>query len=489
MSETTAPTDPPPTALVLFGATGDLAARMVLPAVAALAARDLLPQRWLLVGNGRGDQGDEEFRDHVREVLDPTAEGAVLDEAAFADFAGHLRFAGGGFSVDDPGALPGVLAAAVEELGEGAQVVHYLALPPSAFLPYTRALADHDLVAGARVVFEKPYGASEEGFHELDELVLSVFEEEQVFRIDHFLGKEATQQLHVLRFANRWIEQLWCADAVEQVQIDVPETLDVADRAGFYDETGATLDMLVTHLLQVAAEVAMERPAGTEPHQLVAAREEVLAAFRPLDPAEVVLGQVEGYQELDDVSDDSTTDTFTAARLWVDTDRWRGVPFLLRSGKQLADSAQRVSLVLRAPGDPVPGAEPGGAEPGGAGQGGAGRRAQALTLDLSGSGALSIDVAARRPGGGGELVDGVLALGLPDLPDAEPLPPYATLLRDVLLGERALFTGSTGLDQTWRIAGPVLTARPPVQPYAVGSWGPAAAQDLPGGAGWLAQRG
>lgn len=473
-----APTDLPPTAIVLFGATGDLAARMVLPAVAALAAHGLLPEHWRLIGNGRGERSDDDFRDHVREVLDPSAEGAVLDAAAFEDFAANVRFAGGGFTADDPGRLPDVLASALGELGEGAQVVHYLALPPSTFQPYTRALSQHGLTDGARLVYEKPYGASEHDFRELDALVLSVVDEERVFRIDHFLGKEATQQLHVLRFANRWVEQLWHRDAVEQVQVDVPETLGVADRAEFYDETGATLDMLVTHLLQVAAEVAMEPPAGASARDLVIARESVLAAFRPIDPAEAVLGQVDGYRDLPEVADDSTTDTFTAARLWVDTDRWRGVPFLLRSGKQLAGGAQRVSLVLRRPEVGVPGVS----------LGADGEHVQALTLDLAGSGEVRIGVSAQRPGSEGELVDGALVLQLPDLPGAQGLPPYAVLLRDVLMGDRALFTGAEGLAQTWRVVGRLLQERPELRPYEPGSWGPQAAQALPGAVGWLAER-
>src|SRR3954447_1433471 len=238
---------------------------MVLPAFFELARRGLLPQRWRLIGNGRGDVSHEDFAGRVHDALAEFGPlGGSDDDAARAweEFRGQLRFAGGGFASDDPGSLLDVIAEAKEELGEDVQFVHYLAVPPEAFEGLTRGLAQHGLTDRARVVYEKPYGTSPTSFRELDDLVLSVLDEEQVFRIDHFLGKEGTQELHVLRFANRLFEQVWSREHVQQVQIDVPETLDVAQRASFYDATGATLDMLVAHLFQVAAEVAMEPPAS-----------------------------------------------------------------------------------------------------------------------------------------------------------------------------------------------------------------------------------
>src|ERR687893_132900 len=238
---------------------------MVLPAFFELAQRGLLPQDWRLVGNGRGDVSHEDFAGRVRDALTefgPLGEAGGDAEGPWEEFAARLRFAGGGFEESDPGSLLDVLGEAREELGGDPQLVHYLAVPPSAFEKLTRALGQHGLTEGARVVYEKPYGTSPEGFRELDELVHSVLEEEQVFRIDHFHGKEGTQDLHVLRFANGLFSSVWSREHVAQVQVDVPETLDVADRAEFYDATGATLDMLVTHLFQVAAEVAMEPPVS-----------------------------------------------------------------------------------------------------------------------------------------------------------------------------------------------------------------------------------
>src|SRR5690348_11400165 len=249
-----------PVVFVLFGATGDLAKRMVLPAVYRLACEGLLPRRWRLVGNGRGDITDENFRARVHDALTefgPKPEGADWDS-----FAQRVFFAGGGFSPGSPGRLPGVLGQARTSLGGSPQLVHYLAVPPVAFGGLTQALGQHGLAHGARVVYEKPFGTSPASFRELDRVVHSVLNEQQVYRIDHFLGKEATQDLHLLRFANGSSAAYWNRGHVESVQIDVPETLGISDRAQFYDATGAVLDMLVTHLFQVAAEVAMEPPAA-----------------------------------------------------------------------------------------------------------------------------------------------------------------------------------------------------------------------------------
>jgi glucose-6-phosphate 1-dehydrogenase len=457
--------DLPPTVFVLYGATGDLAARMVLPAFDRLQRRGLLPADWRLVGSGRGDRSDDEFRDLVRDALAEHGDGDPAD-----GLADRLRFAGGGFTPDDPGQLADAVAAARGELGEDAQLVHYLAVPPGAFEGITRGLDAHGLAEGSRVVYEKPYGTSPDDFRELDELVHSVLDEEQVFRIDHFLGKEGTQDLHVLRFANGLFSSIWSREHVAQVQVDVPETLDVADRAEFYDATGATLDMLVTHLFQVAAEVAMEPPASLTPGDLQAAREAVLAAFRPLAREDVVLGQFEGYRDLDDVAGDSRTDTFVAARLEVDTDRWRGVPFLLRTGKRMAEGHQRVTLVMKRPDGPV-GELPGGGN--------------TVSLSLSGAGELELGLVTKRPGPDLALAAARTSLDLGRVDGGEPLPAYASLIHDVLVGDRSLFTTSAGLAEAWRAARPVLEDPPELQPYAPGSWGPEAARALAEPCGWV----
>jgi glucose-6-phosphate 1-dehydrogenase len=461
--------DPGPVAFVLFGATGDLASRMVLPAFYQLARQGLLPRQWLLVGNGRGDVSNESFRAHVHDAL--TEFGPELEREQWDAFAQRVFFAGGGFSTDNPGRLPGVLGEARRSLGGDPQLIHYLAVPPVAFAGLTKALGQHGLAQGARVVYEKPFGTSPASFRELDRVVHLVLDEQQVYRIDHFLGKEATQDLHVLRFANGSSAAFWDREHVESVQIDVPETLGISDRAQFYDATGAVLDMLVTHLFQVAAEVAMEPPASLGPGDLQAAREEVIGSFRPLDPAEVVLGQFGGYRDVPGVDPQSSRDTFVAARLWIDSPRWRDVPFYLRTGKRMAASRQRVSLVLRDPPGPLADRLP--------------REANVLYFSLAGDGEIDLSLVAKKPGPALELGVAHASIPLASLHGADPLPPYVRLIHDVLLGDRSLFTRPDGLAAVWDVAEPLLSRPPRVSPYPPGSWGPAQARDLVAPGRWL----
>jgi glucose-6-phosphate 1-dehydrogenase len=456
------------TVFVLFGATGDLARRMVLPAFYTLAIEGLLPADWVLVGNGRGDVAHEDFRKHVHDAL--VEFGPHPDRGPWRDFAARLMFAGGGFTSDSPGSLLDVIGDARRRLGPRTQLVHYLAIPPQAFAEVTRALGEHDLAEGARVVYEKPFGTSPKGFRSLNRIVHGVLDESQVFRIDHFLGKEAAQNLHVLRFGNELFAAMWNREHVESVQIDVPEELGVDNRAGFYDATGAVLDMLVTHLFQVAAEVAMEPPAGLDATDLQSARERVIRSFRPLDPAEVVLGQFDGYRDVKGIDPRSRTDTFVAAKLWIDTPRWKGVPFLLRTGKRMAASAQRVTLVLRTPQRPLTGLP---------------AQANALTFALAGDGMIELRLLTKKPGVELEVEPAAIRLPLADLPGAEPLPPYVRLIHDVLLGDRSLFTRPDGLSAAWRAVQPILDAPRRPAKYPQGSWGPAAAKKLAKPHGWL----
>ncbi len=428
--------DPGPTVFVLFGGTGDLAKRLVLPAFYRLATERLLPRQWLLVGNGRGNVAHEDFRKHIHDVL--TEFGPKPEGSAWESFAERVRFAGGGFSSDDPGSLLDVLEEARTSLGGDAQLVHYLAVPPVAFTELTKGFGQHGLAQGARVVYEKPFGTSQQSFRELDKVVHSVLNEGQVYRIDHFLGKEATQDLHVLRFANELFAAMWNRRHIEAVQIDVPEKLGIADRAGFYDTTGAVLDMLVTHLFQVAAEVAMEPPASLGPADLQAAREEVIGRFRPLDPAEVVLGQFDGYRDVPGVSANSTQDTFVAARLWIDNDRWRDVPFYLRTGKRMAATEQQVSLILRKPAGPLAGQLP--------------ADSNVLSFSLAGSGEIGLCLMAKKPGPALAVEGAQASIPLAGLKGADPLPPYVRLIHDVLLGDRSLFTRPDGLAAVWEVA-------------------------------------
>ncbi len=461
--------DPGPTIFVLFGATGDLAKRLVLPAFYQLAQQSLLPKRWRLVGNGRGDVSHEDFRAHVHAAL--TEFGPKPEPAEWDRFSQHVFFAGGGFTTDQPGSLLDVLADARKALGGDPQLIHYLAVPPAAFGELTKAIGQHGLARGARVVYEKPFGTSQQDFRVLDRIVHSVLDEQQVYRIDHFLGKEATQDLHVLRFANGLFAAGWSREFIESVQIDVPEKLGITDRSRFYDQTGAVLDMLVTHLFQVAAEVAMEPPASFGALDLQAAREKVIGSFRPLDPAEVVLGQFDGYRDVPGVAPGSTMDTFVAARLWIDNARWRGVPFYLRTGKRLAASEQRVSIISREPAGPLAGKLP--------------WDANVLAFSLDGSGQITLSLLAKKPGPGLETEEAHFSIPLSSLPGADPLPPYVRLIHDVIIGDRSLFTRPDGLAAVWKVADPLLSHRPPVAPYRPGSWGPAEARKLIAPGHWL----
>jgi glucose-6-phosphate 1-dehydrogenase len=461
--------DPGPTIFVLFGATGDLAKRMVLPAFYTLAVQGLLPRKWLLIGNGRGDVAHEDFRRHVLESL--TEFGPKPKPKDWKPFSERLLFAGGGFSTDSPGSLLDVLDQARGKFGGDPQLVHYLAVPPVAFIELTKALGQHDLAQGARVVYEKPFGTSPENFRALDRAVHSVLAEDQVYRIDHFLGKEATQDLHVLRFANGLFAAMWDKEHVQAVQIDVPEKLGITDRALFYDATGAVLDMLVTHLFQVAAEVAMEPPATLAAADLQAARTKVIKAFRTLDPTEVVLGQFAGFRDVPGVKARSTQNTYVAARLWIDTPRWRGVPFYLRTGKRLAESRQRVSLILRDPAGPFAGQLP--------------ADANVLSFGLTGLGELDLRLTAKKPGAGLELDETGASISLASLKGGDPLPPYVRLIHDVLIGDRSLFTRPDGLAAAWKVIDPLLIKPPRVAPYEQGSWGPAQARKLIAPGRWL----
>ena len=289
------------------------------------------------------------------------------------------------------------------------------------------------------------------------------FEESQIYRIDHFLGKEATQNIHVLRFANGLFAGAWDSSHIESVQIDVPETLDVAMRADFYDATGAILDMLVTHLFQIAGELAMQPPHCLEPDCMAEAREAVIGCFRPLSASDVVVGQYDGYRGKAGVPVDSRTETYVAARMWVDDERWRGVPFLLRTGKCLVESRQRVSVVFK---DAVPGL-PG--QPGGG---------SILGFELSGDGQIELGLVIKEPGPEMTLGVGTTTLPLGSASNGPPLPAYSLLLHDVLIGDRSLFTRPDGLEHVWMVADGILRNKPEPIPYARGSWGPPQAAEL-----------
>jgi glucose-6-phosphate 1-dehydrogenase len=455
------PSVPLPTVFILYGATGDLAHRLVLPAFYRLAIAGLLPQQWRLVGNGRGDVSDEDFQQRVRKSLEEF--GPKPSEGPWDEVRSRIRFAGGGFDRNDPGRLLDVLHDAQREIGGQPQLVHYMAVPPGAFGALTEAIGAHGLAANSRVVYEKPFGTSGESFAELDRVAHETFEESQIYRIDHFLGKEAVQDVHVLRFANGLFAGPWNHTHIESVQVDVPETLDVAMRAAFYEATGAILDMLVTHLFQVAAEVAMEPPHCLEPECLAEARQSVIGCFRPLTRSDVVVGQYEGYRDVEGVADDSRTETFVAAKLWIDNQRWKGVPFLLRTGKCLAESHQRVSVQFKDPERRLPGQPLG---------------CSVLSFELSADGEIQLSLVVKEPGATMSLGTSTVTIPLGTGFPMPSLPAYARLLFDVLIGDRSLFTRPDGLAHVWEVAAAIVGDKPEPIIYEKGSWGPAEAVAL-----------
>jgi glucose-6-phosphate 1-dehydrogenase len=462
------PLTPDPTIFILYGATGDLAHRLVLPAFFQLAIAGLLPTDWRLIGNGRGDLSDQDFQERVRQSLEEF--GPKPSEGPWDEVSAQLRSAGGGFTSSEPGTLLEVVKQAEKEMGGHPQLIHYMAVPPAAFGPLTEAIGTHHLAEDSRVVYEKPFGTSLESFTELDSIAHETFKEKQIYRIDHFLGKEATQDIHVLRFANGLFAGAWDRTHIECVEIDVPETLDVAMRASFYESTGAILDMLVTHLMQLAAEVAMDPPHCLEPECLGKERESVIGCFRPLTHADVVVGQYEGYRETKGVVDDSRTETFVAARMWVDNERWDGVPFLLRTGKCLAESHQRVSVIFK---DPVPGLpnQPTGQS--------------VLGFELSGDGEVLLTLVVKEPGVTESLGSSTVVIPLGQAFHTPSLPAYPRLLHDVLMGDRSLFTRPDGLAHVWKVANEILNDKPQPLTYPKNSWGPREAAELIAPDNWL----
>ncbi|WP_220451195.1 glucose-6-phosphate dehydrogenase [Nocardioides dongkuii] len=458
-----------PHVLVLFGATGDLARRKLFPGLYALAAAGRLPERYAVIGSGRHSPGsDEEFRDQVREALAESVDD--LDEQVVDGLLERVSFRTS--DADDGADLAAAVREAEEELGDGAtddvRRLVYLSLPPAIMGDMVAMLGREDLVERARLVVEKPFGLDLASSRELDAALKDVVEEDQVFRIDHFIGKEAVQNILALRFANRLFEPAWDRRSVASVQIDVPEDLGLEGRGGFYESTGCLRDMISTHLCQLLGFVALEDPGSLDAPSLRDAKAAVFADLRPFDPARVVFGQFEGYRDDEDVADDSEVETFVALEAYVDNERWRDVPFYLRTGKAMPEGRRTITLRFRPSENRLFGGDPGPNE---------------LVLELTDDPVVTVDIRAKRPGPDPVLTDATLRLDLGEQTDQEPLEAYERLLLDVLRGDQTLFTRGDEVDRLWQVCQPVLDDRPEVQPYPQGSWGPQAALDLPRG-GW-----
>jgi glucose-6-phosphate 1-dehydrogenase len=453
-----------PHVIALFGATGDLAKRKLLPGLLHLARAGLVPD-CRIVATSLEDLDDDGFRAIARDACETFGRGR-LDDAAWDAFARTIAYVG---QAHGPSALALAVAAAEEELGGDCRRLHYLSVPPKAARQVVAMLGDAGLVERSRVIMEKPFGVDLATSRELNAAVHEVFREEQVFRIDHFLGKEAAQNILAFRFANGLFEPIWNRNHIDHVQIDVPETLTLDARAAFYESTGAYRDMVVTHLFQVLAFMAMEPPTALEPRAISEEKNKVFRSMVPISPSDVVRGQYLGYRDEPGVAPDSETETFVALRCEIDNWRWAGVPFFLRTGKRLAEGARIISIAFREP--------PKSMFPPGSGVGAQGP--DHLTFDLADASKLSLSFYGKRPGPGMKLDKLSLQFALQETgKEVDVLEAYERLIYDAMSGDHTLFTTAEGIERLWEVSTPLLDDPPPVRPYAPGSWGPNAIHQI-----------
>lgn len=482
--------------LVLFGATGDLAKRKLYPGFFHLMLAGLMPEDFRIIGSGRHSPGsDDAFREKIHDALEEFGRKELSDEA-WEEFSRRLSFVVS--SADDGEDLAKAVKDAEEEIdASGARLV-YLSVPPSAMGDMVGMLGETGIAEGASLVVEKPFGHDVASAKELNAALHETLDEEQIFRIDHFLGKEAAQNILAFRFANGLFEPIWNRDHVAYVQIDVPEQLTIEGRASFYEGTGAFRDMIVTHLLQLLGFVALEPPVALTADALHAERTKLFQSLRPLDPERVVLGQYGGYRDEEGVADDSTVETFVALEAWVDNWRWTGVPFFLRTGKALAEGRRTVTVGFREPPmrmfplyeDPDGETRDQDGYPGGTTVAGGKRaRPNEIVFELSEDPSVAIEVLAKVPGPTLELGGARLELEVDqEFYGAHGLEAYERLLHDVMQGDHTLFTRAEEIERLWEVCAPALDAagadgREPL-PYGQGSWGPQEAVGLPHPRGW-----
>jgi len=456
---------PDPHVIVVFGGNGDLARRKLIPALFHLHQEGMMPDRFAIIGNSRSQMTDEEFRDFALASVKEFCRCAAGDEE-WAEFAGRLSYISHEFQPGETEPIRDAVLEAEAQIGGKARRLFYLAVPPSAFATITEGLGACRLTDRARVVYEKPFGTDHESFKELSATVEGVLDESQIYRIDHFLGKESVQNILALRFANGMFEPVWNRNHIDHVQIDVPEELGIGTRAAFYEKTGALKDMLVTHLFQVASFIAMEPPTNLDPKGLIDEKVKVFDSVIPLEPRDVVRGQFDGYRDVEGVAPDSDTETFIAARLWVDNWRWTGVPFYLRTGKCLGQSRQSVTLAFRSPPRTIF-----------QGAVSAGDRNH-LRIDLGHHENVSFHFLAKAPGPAVELAPAQMDFRYQGSFGSKLIEAYERLIHDALIGDRTLFTRPDGIERTWELVENVIADPPPVVGYAPGSWGPVEMRDL-----------
>jgi glucose-6-phosphate 1-dehydrogenase len=447
--------DKAPTAdvLVIFGITGDLAKKQTFRALYRLEYRHRLACH--VIGVARDDWSDQELVAHAREAIEDSD--LSLDEKAFERLASRLSYIGGDFA--DPG-LYQKLGQAVSGMGP---VLFYLEIPPSLFAGVVDNLAAAGLTKGNRVAVEKPFGHDLASARQLNADLHRHLNEDQILRVDHFLGKEPVLDLQYLRFGNDILEPVWNRNHVSAVQITMAEDFGVQERGSFYDPVGALRDVVQNHLLQVLALVAMEPPVGPTADDLRDKKVEVFRSMPEADPARYMRGQYEGYLDVPGVAKDSTTETYAALRLEVDNWRWAGVPFFIRAGKALPTRVTEVRLVFRRP--------PRIRFIGGANHG----QPDQIVLRIDPASGLRIELISQGAERGWRRVHLDMlfeeALG-------QPLEPYERLLRDAIKGDDHLFSREDTVEETWRVVQPLLDNPPPVHKYAQGSWGPQEATAL-----------
>ena len=431
-------------ALVLFGATGDLAAKKIFPALQGMIRHRSLDVR--VIGIAREGWGRDQLLDHVRASLDQ--HGGGVDEAAFALLAQRLHYVDGDYA--DPATFTRLCGA----LGDARNPTHYLAIPPSLFGTVVRALGKSGCASNARVVIEKPFGHYRASAQALNDIVHTAFPERSVFRIDHYLGKEAVENLLYFRFANTFLEPVWNRHYIASVQITMAERFGIEGRGKFYDETGAVRDVVQNHLLQVLALLTIEPPSSLQPEALHDEEVKLLRAVRPADPQHLVRGQFTGYRDEPGVAHDSTVETFAALRLQIDSWRWAGVPFGIRAGKCLPVTATEVMVRFQDP--PLTRL--------------AERSPNYLRFKLGPD--IVIGLGARVKARGKQMRTIGTELDAVAQPHADEVGAYERLLTDAMHGDDLLFVREDAVDASWAIVEPILGDVRAACAYAPGSWGP-----------------
>jgi glucose-6-phosphate 1-dehydrogenase len=455
--------------IVLFGATGDLARRKLLPGLFHLAKSGLLPHGYRIIGSAPAQfaMTDEQFRAHAKSAVAQFGLAKPTGKEWQA-FESKLHF--GAADPEDAKPLVEAVREAEEEIGGNPGRLYHLAVPPSAFGSVVSMLGQTKLAEKSRVIIEKPFGTDLESARTLTKVVHAVFEESQIFRIDHFLGKESVDNILALRFANGLFEPIWNRDHISHVQIDVPEAISIEGRAGFFEGTGTFRDMIVTHLFQVLGFVAMEPPTSLSAKCLRDEKAKVFEALRPIELSHVIRGQYQGYRDEPGVAADSQTETFAALRVEVDNWRWSGVPFYLRSGKSMAQRRQAVTLGLK---EPPLRMFPGGSHLR------TNQRCNELVIDFDDPGWIGVRFLAKQPGPAMRLGTAEMTFRYADsFHKMHELEGYERLILEAMLGDQSLFTRSDEIERLWAVATPLLEDPPPVESYVRGSWGPESVKHL-----------